>query len=388
VRLRRGVLVALVLALLVPASTARAFPTPQECATGDHNGVTDEGAPRGAVCVGAAGHNVAYVGGDPAGLCGTVLVADVNVVDGPTRGAASDPNHCPYAGWATVVHDPAVARDGDTYYLFGTGAGIPIWTSHDRNSWQPAGTVFSVDRVPWAPDISFFAGTWHLYYAVSTFGSKNSTIGLATNPTLDQGDPRYKWTDRGVVVRSDDTTPYNAIDPNVIVEGGRARLTFGSAFGGLYGADLGSDGRVASRFTPVASRLGPTWVIEAAFVVKRAGYYYLFASFDACCRGSESTYNVRVGRSTHVGGPYLDDRGVPMLLGGGRLVLASDGTRRGPGHEAVLRDTDGWRLFFHYYDATANGTARLGILPIRWTSDGWPTVRWTDFRPPSFGASA
>lgn len=400
--------VAFVLAF-VPFATARAtdgttdcpdtstchFPSPQQCASGNDDGVWDGGAPgHGSVCVGAAGHDIVYVGGNVLISCGTVLVADVNVIDGPSTQPPSDPNSCPY-GEAVVVHDPSVAKDHGTYYLFSTGAGIPIWRSNDLKTWRAVGTVFAKalpdwaaatfpETVPWAPDISFFAGQWHVYYAISTFGSKTSAIGFATSPTLNPHDPRYAWTDDGVVVRSDNTTAYNAIDPNVYVENGHQRLTLGSAFGGLYAADLDNAGQVASSLSPVASRIGPTWVIEASFVVRRGDYYYLFASYDNCCRGSESTYNVRVGRATNIAGPYVDDQGVPMLLGGGRLVLSSDGTKRGPGHEAVLHDGDNWRLFFHYYDATTNGTARLGILPITWTSDGWPTVSWSNFSPPDF----
>jgi arabinan endo-1,5-alpha-L-arabinosidase len=391
-----AIVIALGLSFASQTAAARAFPSPEECAAGNANGVYDEGAPHGAVCVGAAGHNVAYVGGDPANLCGTVIVADINVIDGPTPDRGSDPNHCPYAGWPTVVHDPAVALDRGTYYLFGTGPGIPMWTSTDRTTWRSAGTVFDGalpdwataaipgTQFPWAPDVSFFAGEWHLYYAISTFGSKTSAIGFATNPTLDRDDPRYRWTDRGEVIRSGDTTEYNAIDPNVFVDKGRVRLTFGSAFGGLRAADLDDTGHITSQLTPLATRIVPTWVIEAAFVVRRGGYYYLFASFDSCCRGADSTYNVRVGRSRHFAGPYVDDHHIPMLVGGGRLVLKSQGTRRGPGHEAVLRDGNQWRLFFHYYDATTGGTARLGILPIRWTGGGWPVVTWSAFQPTHF----
>ncbi len=122
----------------------------------------------------------------------------------------------------------------------------------------------------------------------------------------------------------------------------------------------------------------PTWGVEAPFIVRHGEYFYLFVSFDYCCRGSSSTYNIRVGRSSSVDGPYVDDVGVPMLLGGGRLILQGEGSRRGPGHNAVLRDGATWRLFFHYYDAARAGTASLGILPIHWTRDGWLAVDWSE----------
>ena len=384
---------------LCPEGSTCRFPTPAECADGTHTGVW-QGGPngRGAICAGAGGHTVAYAGGEPSAACGAIVVGDVNVVDGPTVGNGGDPNACPYTGGPVVVHDPSVAKDGKRYYLFGTGAGIPMWTSRDRRRWTRIGSVFPAglppwaastipgSLEPWAPDISFFGGVWHVYYAVSTFGAKRSAIGVATNPTLDPKDRRYAWTDHGVVVESSDATDYNAIDPNVITGDGRPWLTWGSFSSGIKLAPLdASTGMLAGPMQHLASRLVPTWGIEAPFIVRRDGFFYLFVSFDYCCRGSASTYNVRVGRAASIDGPYIDDAGVPMLLGGGRLVLEGEGTTRGPGHQAVLHEGDDWRLFFHYYDAARQGTATLGILPITWTADGWPVVRWSDLRPVDVG---
>jgi arabinan endo-1,5-alpha-L-arabinosidase len=378
------------------------FPTPEECTDTGPSGVWDGGPPgRGAVCAGAAGHSIVYAGGEPTAACGAVVVADVNVVEGPTVGRGGDPSACPYGPWPTEVHDPAVAVSRNAYYLFGTGPGIPIWISHDLRRWTPAGKVFAsglpswakqaipgaID--PWAPDVSFFNGRWHVYYAVSTFGAKRSAIGVATNPVLDPHDPRYLWTDHGVVVESSDTTDYNAIDPNVVIgPDGRPRLVFGSFWSGIKTAPIDPPtGKLAGSLSQLASRLVPTWGIEAPFVVRRGGFFYLFVSFDYCCRGSASTYNIRVGRSTSVDGPFVDDRGVPMLLGGGRLVLEGQGSRRGPGHNAIVKEGEDWRVFFHYYDAGRSGTASLGILPLRWTTDGWPVVDWADLGRVSVGTS-
>lgn len=351
--------------------------------------------------MGAGGHNALYVGGEPTALCGAVIIGDLNVVDGPTTTDSSDPNKCPHGGWGAEVHDPFISKQDGVFYLFGTGPGLPIWRSTDLHTWRPSGRVFA-DNVPawapstvpglnfpWAPDVSFFAGEWHVYYAISAFATKNSAIGVATNPTLDPRDPRYRWTDNGIVVQSGDTTDYNAIDPNVAFDKkGRPWLDFGSFWSGIKLApiDLATGKLSRSTLQPLASRLVPTWGIEAPFVVRRGGYNYLFVSFDNCCRGSESTYNVRVGRSAKLGGPYVDDAGVPMLLGGGRVVLEASGDRRGPGHNAVLHDGRNWWLVFHYYDAADNGTAKLGILPIEWNAEGWPEVDWSDLRPANFVA--
>jgi arabinan endo-1,5-alpha-L-arabinosidase len=352
---------------------------------------------RGSLCVGLGGHGLAGLGGNVPAVCGTVLLADLNVLDGPTEGPGPDPSRCPYPGGPADVHDPALVRAGRTYVLFSTGPGLPTWRSSDLRSWTSTGPALphglpgwahrlvpgAVD--PWAPDVSWFGGTWHLYYAVSTFGAKVSAIGQATSPTLDPRDPRYGWTDRGPVVASNDLSDANAIDPNVVLDHGRPWLVWGSFWGGIRAAPLDpATGQLAPPAVPVpvAARALPSWGIEGSFVVPRDGWFYLFTSFDHCCRAGDSTYNVRVGRARQVTGPYVDAAGVPLLAGGGTLVLAGAGDRRGPGHVAVLHDGPTWRLAFHWYDAADGGRAKLGLLPIRWTPGGWPTVRWADLATP------
>ena len=151
------------------------------------------------------------------------------------------------------VHDPSMAREGGTYYLFSTGdpagtignGNIQIRTSTDLRHWTYNGTVFAdkpawitaaLGSIPnlWAPDISYFGGLWHLYYAGSSFGSNNSVIGLATTPTLDPHSPRYHWTDDGLVFRSSTADDYNAIDPSLVNgPSGTKWLVFGSFWSGI-----------------------------------------------------------------------------------------------------------------------------------------------------------
>jgi arabinan endo-1,5-alpha-L-arabinosidase len=146
------------------------------------------------------------------------------------------------------VHDPCIIKCKDTYYVFSTGGRpgegiIPIHTSKDLTHWTKAGVVLTAlpdwanSEIPgargaWAPDISFYNGSYHLYYAVSTFGSRNSAIGLATNRTLDPSDPEYNWKDEGMVVRSHQTDDWNAIDPNLVIENAQnVWLAWGSFLG-------------------------------------------------------------------------------------------------------------------------------------------------------------
>ena len=112
------------------------------------------------------------------------------------------------------VHDPVMAKQGDTYYLFCTGMGISMWSSKDMKEWKREKPVFreapewAVKAIPefkghiWAPDISYNNGKYYLYYSVSAFGKNTSAIGLATNTTLDPASPGYKWVDHGEVIQS------------------------------------------------------------------------------------------------------------------------------------------------------------------------------------------
>jgi arabinan endo-1,5-alpha-L-arabinosidase len=291
------------------------------------------------------------------------------------------------------VHDPTIIKDGDTYYLFSTRAGIAIRCSKDLISWRLCGDVFahlpqwavqdvSGVRGLWAPDVSYFNGKYHLYYSVSTFGSNRSSIGLVTNQTLDPTSDRYRWQDQGKIIASHPTDDWNAIDPNIVLdEDGQPWLSFGSFWGGIKLRKIDpATAKLSSTDTTLyslASRprsLGSPGAIEAPAIIKKAGYYYLFVSFDFCCRGLNSTYNIRVGRSRRVIGPYVDRSGKPMMEGGGTLVMTGQGRWVGPGHCAVLQDKDGEALVYHAYDKEWRGVPTLRIATLLWDSEGWPTI--------------
>ena len=183
-----------------------------------------------------------------------LTLATVFLVAALGLSAPKDPQVLTLSGDVEGVHDPVILiKQKDTYYVFCTGGGrggtggiIPIRTSKDLLHWTNAGTAlpgvpeWGQREIPgargaWAPDISYFKGKYHLYYALSTFGSRNSAIGLATNLTLDPADPRYSWNDEGMVLRSfQDKDDWNAIDPNLVVENeDSVWLNWGSFWGGI-----------------------------------------------------------------------------------------------------------------------------------------------------------
>ncbi len=313
--------------------------------------------------------------------------------------ADKEPKVLALEGDIAGVHDPVVIKHKDTYYLFSTGGGrgsagiIPIRTSADLIHWTNAGTAlpdlpeWARKEIPgargaWAPDISFYGGKYHLYYAVSTFGSRNSAIGLATNGTLDPKDPDYKWVDEGLVLRSyQDKDDWNAIDPSLVVEDEKnVWLNWGSFWGGIKMRRIDPrTGKLSSTDTTMYSlcsreRAQPiNGSVEAPFIVKHDGYWYLFVSYDRCCRGAQSTYNVVAGRSKEITGPYTDKAGKPLTEGGGTKVIeATTPNWRGPGHEAVLQDRGQDYLIFHAYHGIT-GRPHLQISTMVW-ENGWPRV--------------
>lgn len=300
-------------------------------------------------------------------------------------------------------HDPVMIREGDTYYIFTTGGRrggmVPIRVSKDMYNWTHIGDALSEipawvrEEVPrarnaWAPDISYFNGKYHLYYSVSSFGVNHSAIGLATNVTLDPNSPGYEWIDQGMVVRSrPDEDDFNAIDGNLVIEDeDNIWLSWGSFWGGIMMRRVNpATGKLCTEDTTLhvlASRPRANehqtppveGAVEAPFIIKHGRYWYLFASYDFCCRGADSTYNIRVGRSRNVTGPYVDRDGKLMTENGGTIVLEStEGAWVGPGHQAIYRDQTGDYLVFHAYNAHGGRGSRLFISTMVWEK-GWPRV--------------
>lgn len=297
------------------------------------------------------------------------------------------------------VHDPCIIKQGETYYLFSTNTKadttgfIACRRSNDLVNWERAGYVFSQipgwahDAVPsakglWAPDIAFVEGEYRLYYSASSFGSNNSVIGLAINKTLDPNAPGFEWVDKGLVLRSNAQDKFNAIDPNLVVDReGKHWLSWGSFWSGLKmtRVDAITGKRLeGEEMISIASRRvgrGAPNPIEAPFIISRGDFYYLFASYDFCCRGAKSDYFVACGRARDITGPYLDVNGVSLLEGGGSVVIQGNDRFKGAGHNAVLRDGPRDYLVYHAYDVEKKGSPTLRISPIYWTPDGWPRAQ-------------
>jgi arabinan endo-1,5-alpha-L-arabinosidase len=287
-----------------------------------------------------------------------------------------------------AVHDPTIIQSEGKYYIFSTGPGLPIRCSDDLITWDLCKAVYFrlpkwiKEEVPgvgdlWAPDISFYNGKYQVYFSASSFGENQSAIGLATNTTLDIDSPDYKWQDQGIVIKSQHENNWNAIDPNFVLDKeGQPWLTFGSFWSGIKLVKLDpetgkrSEGDVGLH--SIASRTSPG-AVEAPFIIYREPYYYLFVSFDQCCKGVDSTYNIRVGRAESITGPYLDKSDISMQYGGGTQLRKSTERWKGPGHSAIFTKDAQDYLVYHSYDAENVGIPKLRMEPITW-QDGWPTL--------------
>ena len=296
-----------------------------------------------------------------------------------------------------TTRDPSsIVKCKDEYWVFYTGRGVPSYRSRDLVNWERGPAVFKTAPdwiarlVPanrnmqyWAPDIIKLGDRYLLYYSVSSFGKMTSAIGLATNPTLDPDDPAYHWTDQGFVVRTQDGDGYNAIDPSAFHDSdGSLWLTFGSYWSGikLIQLDPQTGNRMASDSKLFSTAFNES--IEASYLCRHDDYYYLFVNWGSCCQGPKSTYNIRVGRSKSITGPYVDKAGLEMLHSGGSVFLAAtNGPLIGPGHAGTLNALGkDWFTSDFEGDLRMDGKATLAIMPLRWNPDGWPEATVNDVK--------
>ncbi|HEU4890450.1 MAG TPA: family 43 glycosylhydrolase [Vicinamibacterales bacterium] len=287
------------------------------------------------------------------------------------------------------LHDPStVIAENGKYYVYATGNGLPMSISDDGWTWRRAGGVMQAapggkpgpdviargGNNSWAPDIIRAGDKYFLYYAAPGTQPK-AAVGLLVGKTLDPQSPDYKWEDAGPVVWSDGVEDSNAIDPGVFRDptNGTLWLTYGSYFGYIRLVELNP--RTGTRLYPDRKPVNVAINSEASIMIFRDGWYYLLVTHGSCCQGANSSYNIRMGRAKKVTGPFLDNMGIDMLQGGGKLFLGSGGRYVGPGHFGLLDLGDGVEKFSCHYEADLDrgGISVLDIRPLLWR-DGWPVA--------------
>lgn len=296
------------------------------------------------------------------------------------------------------VRDPSrMVKQGQTYWVYGTGEGTQQFSSTDRVHWTrrgpalpqaPAWVATAVpgnkNNVVWAPDVIFHRGKYFLFYSYSAWGSNQSAIGVAINSSLDPNG----WKDQGIVIASTGKEGFNAIDPCGFEDAdGNFWLSFGSYVNGVRLVQLDPDTGLRQKDAPIrelGTRPGvPVNPIEASYVHYQSGYYYLFVNWDFCCRASKSDYNIRMGRSKSVTGPFLDKDGKDLNAGGGSLFLNAmfdNGSGRtiddavGPGHVGIMEENGTYWLTTHYEWTRSTNRTTMFLNRMAWDDGGWPRV--------------
>lgn len=304
--------------------------------------------------------------------------------------------------WATLnTHDPSIFKDGDTYYVVSTDAsngniaapGTQMRKSKDLINWEYVGPVF--EGIPkaarewtgavglWAPELTKIGNNYYLYYCASTFGSNKSFIGVAKSKSMEG-----PWEELGEVIKTSKSDKLNAIDPNLVYDqNGDLWMSYGSFWSGIYilkidkntGKPLekGFGKHIAGRNSSVSGAIEGPYITYNSEQKK----YYLFVSYDSLSKD----YNVRVGRSDSIDGPYVDSNGVdmtdtleiPFQVGnkvmGGYKFGESDGWIA-PGHNSILRDGDDFYIVHHARGDKDSVWFYMHVRKILWSQDGWPMV--------------
>jgi arabinan endo-1,5-alpha-L-arabinosidase len=285
------------------------------------------------------------------------------------------------------IHDPStvMVHEGK-FYTYGTGRGVPMLISDDGWSWRAGGALLDAvqgDRAEvlerggnntWAPDVIRSGDKYFLYYSAPATQPR-SAIGLLVGTTLDPESPEYRWEDGGAVVWSDGVEDNYAIDPGLLRDptNGSLWMTYGSYFGYIRLVEL--DPATGRRLHPERAPVDIAINGEASIMIYRDGWYYLLLTHGSCCAGPSSSYNIRMGRSRAVTGPFVDNMGIDMLQGGGKLFIGSGGRYIGPGHFGLLDLGDGVEKFSLHFEADLDrgGRSVLDIRPLLWR-DGWPVA--------------
>ena len=268
-----------------------------------------------------------------------------------------------------IIHDPStIVRCDGKYYTYGTGGTCLV--SNDGWTWRRGETP---SRRGMAPDIIKLGDRFYQYISSNPAPQPHSEIHMISSRSLDPESPDYGWTEGVLINKTDGVEFCNGIDPGLFLDpaDGKLWMVLGSYFGYIRIVELDpkTGQRVDDRYTNIAINC------EATVMIYHEGWYYLMATHGSCCRGADSGYNIRVGRSRKVTGPFLDNMGIDMLQGGGKLFVGSGGRLIGPGHFGLIDPGEGIQKFSCHYEANLDrgGASVMDIRPLLW-NDGWPVA--------------
>lgn len=271
------------------------------------------------------------------------------------------------------IHDPSTLAECDgKWYTFGTGSGGII--TEDGWNWKGGGVRPGGGA---APDVIKIGDRYLVIYGATgggLGGGHNGRILTMWNKTLDPQSPDFKYSTAIEVASSDGMEDNDAIDPGVLLDPttGRLWMSYGTYFGNIRLVEL--DPNTGERVKGNEA-IDIAIDCEASDLIYRNGYYYLLGTHGTCCDGVNSTYNIVVGRSRSVTGPYIDNVNRDMFHGGGKMVIAAGDRVCGPGHFGRTIIDEGVEIMSCHYEADFDqgGRSVLGIRPLLWKND-WPVA--------------
>lgn len=270
------------------------------------------------------------------------------------------------------IHDPSTIMECEgKFYTFGTGGGgliSPDGYTWDSGAVRPGGGA--------APDAIKIGDRYLVAYGATGGGLGGGHAGIIYtmwNKTLDPKSPDFKYSEPNLVAQSEYDEDCDAIDPSLLMgPDGRLWMSYGTYFGfiRLVELDPATGKRVEGN-----KAIDIAIDCEASALIYRNGWYYLLGTHGTCCDGVNSTYNIVVGRSRNVTGPYIDNVGRDMLKGGGKMVLAAGGRLIGAGHFGRYIVEEGVEKMSCHFEADMDRSGRsvLNVRPLVWKND-WPVA--------------
>lgn len=291
-----------------------------------------------------------------------------------------------------TLGDPTVFRAQDgRFYLYSTQNSkdwMPIYSSTDLVNWKYEKNAFANATKPswqngnafWAPEIQYINGKYVLYFS----WAKMNGADVSHTAVVTADNPLGPFPNSKPLLTNEEFGS-NCIDQFYYEDNGKKYMFYGS-FKGIYVTELEDDGLSVKRDNegkPTMNKQVCGNSFEGTNIYKKNGYYYLFASIGSCCASQNSTYQVVVGRSTSLLGPYVDKKGKDMLNNSWEPVLDGGDRSRwvGPGHNsAIIKDDEGteWMIYhsYCYMQPDNNFGGRFGMLDrLQWTNDGWPYIK-------------
>ena len=285
--------------------------------------------------------------------------------------------------------DPSIVRVGDDYYLvnssFGFYPGLPIFHSRDLVNWTQIGNAIDrpdmldfsglgIARAVFAPTIRHHDGRFYIANTCTECGGNfiitaKSAAGPWSQPVflpeVDGIDAEIFFDDDGRVWITNNGPPV-----------GTPRYSGHRALW-IQELDLKSMKMTGPRSVLVDGGVkpaeNPIWT-EGPHIVKRDGWYYLFAAEG----GTAGEHSETIFRSRAVTGPYTPGPVNPILT-----QRDLDPARPFPvyaaGHTDLVQTAKGdwWAVFLAtrpYAGSLSNIGRETFLLPMRWPKDGWPLI--------------